>query len=164
MTLFAAVQIILIQLLPTQSDETTTPLWKTTRFFMYTGILLYLGGAISAVAVVQMAATLPLRGRHLCLVDPTSLPGRIFMKNDPIPQDMLYENTEVRLLEEWGLKKRWKFVAYHMMLCFLFGFVSASLSLALWIYSWEKSWAAIGGSLLPMFLFTGWTFWTVLKG
>ena len=164
MTLFAAVQIILIQLLPSASDETTTPLWKTTRFFMYTGILLYIGGAISAVAVVQMASTLPLRGRHLCLVDPDSLPSRIYLQNEPIPQRLLYHGTELHLLEEWGLTNRWKFVGYHMILCFLLGFLSASISLALWIFSWEVSWAAIGASLLPMFLLTGGLFWTVLMG
>jgi len=163
MTLFAAVQIVLIQLLPDASDETTTPLWKATRFFMYAGIILYLGGAISAVAVVQMAATLPLRGRQLCMTENT-LPYRAFIKGKPIPHRLLSDSAEMDLLEEWGLKKRWKFVGYHMLLSYLFGFVCAILSLALWIYSWEASWATIGSALLPMFIITGSTFWTVLKG
>jgi hypothetical protein len=103
MTLFAAVQIILIQILPnfgismtgsntgdagnsTNADGAdnssitpATPLWRATSFFMYCGIFLHLGGAISAVVIMLYASTLPIRGRHLALTDPDSLPHHIFV-------------------------------------------------------------------------------------
>ncbi|KIM25700.1 hypothetical protein M408DRAFT_331050 [Serendipita vermifera MAFF 305830] len=161
MSLFAAVQIILIQLLPPVSPDTATALWDATRWFSYAGILFHIGGAISSVAVIQMSTALPLRGREIAITEPKSLPARVYTKKDLIPPRLLHEHAEMELLAEWGLQGSWKLVAYNMMACFFLGFACACLSLLLWIYSWEPYWAAIGGTLVPVTLVSAWTFWTI---
>lgn len=160
--LFAAVQIIAIQLLPPR-EEASNSRWKTTRWFMYASIFLHLGGTVSAVTVVQMASAIPIKGRTLAMRDHDSLPYKVFTTGT-IPLEYLYERRENDLLASWGLRWRWSFTAFHMMGCFIFGFLAAFVSLTLWIWSFETFRVAIGSAIIPVILFAGSTFWIVLTG
>ncbi|CAG8545218.1 1284_t:CDS:2 [Acaulospora colombiana] len=134
MSLFAAVQIILIQNLP-PTEEKTGRLWNVTRGFMYAGIFLHLGGAISATVIMQMASGIPVRGRHAALTD-----------------------SEKHLLAAWGLRGKFTGTAYHMVVCFVLGFISALVSILLWVWSSEGQRYALGGTLLPVALVAAATF------
>ena len=163
MALFAAVQIILLQVLPPLEGASSTQ-WKVTRWFMYFGIFLHLGGAISAVAVIQMASSIPLKGRTLAMSDVDSLPHRVFVKHHEIPSDYLTESGETLLLAEWGLRRRWNALGFHMVICFVLGFSSAFISLVLWVWSFQTYRTAIGASLLPVVLVAGATFYIAFTG
>jgi hypothetical protein len=163
MALFAAVQITLLQVLPPLAGASST-LWKVTRWFMYCGIFLHLGGAISAVAVVHMVSTIPLKGRTLAMSDPTSRPHKVFVKKHEIPSILLTERGEYLLLAEWGLGVRWKVLCSHMVICFVLGFISAFMSLMLWVWSFETYRTALGATLIPIFLLGGSTFYIALTG
>lgn len=163
MALFATVQIVLLQVLPPLEGASST-LWKATRWFMYCGIFLHLGGAISAVAVIQMAASLPVKGRNMAMSDRDSRPRRVFIHQERIPLELLTEEGENTLLAEWGLRTRWRATNVHMIVCFVLGFASASVSLILWVWSYEAYRTVLGATLIPILLFAGSTFYIALIG
>ncbi|KAG8802755.1 hypothetical protein FRC16_008778 [Serendipita sp. 398] len=171
MTLFAAVQISLIQLLPSNNggegeNSAANALWRSTRWFMYAGILFHLGGASSSVAVVHMAVHLPQTGREIALNQPDSLASRAFF--DPggghIPLELLRESMEESLLSHWGLGRSWRFSTWHMILCFFLGLISAFLSIILWVWASEGGGAILGASIIPVALIAGSTAHRVLTG
>lgn len=149
MALFAAVQVVLIQMLPDEDDpDRENGRWKATRWFIYAGIFFDLGGAISAVALVQMAAALPITARNIVMHQPESLPARVFYQKEDIPDDLLYGFAEDDLLRRFGMGRKWNAMVWHMMLSFAIGCVSIFISIGLWIFSTEQ-WGIAGG-LLPL--------------
>ncbi|PVG03734.1 hypothetical protein CPB86DRAFT_305021 [Serendipita vermifera] len=157
MSLFAAVQIILIQNLP-PSEEKTGRLWNTTRGFMYAGIFLHLGGAISATVIMQMASAIPVKGRHAALTNRDSLPHRVYFRNEDIPVDLLQSSGELRLLAAWGLRGKFRVTAYHMLISSILGFICAIISILLWVWSSEVRKYAVCGALMPVALVAAGTF------
>jgi len=160
MALFATVQITLLQVLPPLAGASNT-LWKVTRWFMYCGIFLQIGGAISAVAIIHMVSSIPLKGRTLVMSDPASLPHEVFVNEKEIPSDLLREDGESELLTKWGLGTGWKVCCIHMLTCFVLGFISAFFSLMLWVWSFETYRTILGAALIPVFLLGGSTFYIV---
>ncbi|CCA74916.1 hypothetical protein PIIN_08886 [Serendipita indica DSM 11827] len=169
MTLFAAVQIVVIQILPPLVDpdgvSKNSTLWKTTRWFVYAGILFHLGGAGSSMATILQAAHLPSRGLTMALEQPDSLPHRVYQKGANIPVELLVDIAEYDLLCSWGLQRRWNACAVHMVFCFYLGFICSFISLTLWVWAAEVELGiAPAALLLPLAVVAGSTAHYVLIG
>ena len=169
MTLFAAVQIVIIQILPPLVDSagvtTNNALWKTTRWFVYAGIFFHIGGAGSSMATILQASHIPGRGRMLAMENPKSLPHRVYQQGEDVPLHLLIDTAESDLLQAWGMRGRWDACTIHMVLCFYLGFLCSFISLALWIWAAETEFGKVCAALLlPLAIAAGSTVHHVLIG
>ena len=88
--------------------------WQVAIWFNYAGIYLAVGATLSAMYVLQWAAELTSEARLLAKVNPYSLPAQ-YLQGKLIPGYYLMPHFEMDLLRQFGMPRRWKYLAHHMV-------------------------------------------------
>ncbi len=150
LALFAGVQASLIQVVVQTEGLPGGDTTKALKWFMYAGVFVDLGGAASAVAIVNMAATASIIARSRAITDPRSLPRHVLKGGyiDDYDPTLLNEDRETHLLQSFGLSRRFEWIGLHMLFSFVIGSLFLVISLCIWIYLTEPT--AIFASLVPL--------------
>lgn len=150
LALLAGVQVTLIQVVVQAGELPQNATTRALKWFMYAGVFVDLGGAASAVAIVNIVATASITARSLAITDGDSLPRHVLMGGsiDDRNINLLKEDNETALLRAFGLSSKFEWIGFHMLLSFLIGSLFIVISLCIWIYITESR--AVFASLVPL--------------
>ena len=129
--------IAIIEALPSDNDSA---LWRTFRFFVYAGVFFDLGATVSSVYITVQGAALPVLARRKAMAMHDLESGPYRQIHDPdykMPYNRLDGWHDVQMLEEFGIGRLWKAVAYHMLWCFVLGYICLVMSIILWVCARE---------------------------
>jgi len=162
--LFCGVQAQLISGFP---PDTGTAADVALRFFGYSGLLLNLGGTLSAVLLLIAITSVPVVARHLYMHCAHSYPRKLFevAENNrhfaPNPNastvtlptiareisEALFTDGDAKLLRAFGVARGWDILLLHCIFCFTTGCVCAFLQIALSL--WIGSRTVVAAVIMP---------------
>jgi hypothetical protein len=116
--------------------DPNSALWRTFRFFVYTGVFFDLGATLSSVYITVEGAALPTLARRKAMdrSDEKSHPYRQLHEPDyMLPSGHLDGQNGTHLLKEFGMGRLWVFTARHMLWNFVLGYICLFMSIILWV-------------------------------
>lgn len=138
--LLAGIQAGMIAIIEALPDGSDSALWQTFRFFVYVGVFFDLGATVSSVYITVQGAALPVLARRkaMAMADLESGPYRQLHEPDhTMPRYRLDGWHSVQVLEEFGIGRLWRFVAFHMLWTFVLGYICLIVSVILWVCARE---------------------------
>jgi len=156
--LFAGVQAQLIGNLP---GTTGSALERTLAFFAYSGLLLNLGGTLSAVLLLIAITSVPISARHLYVSCSHGYPRKMFELDGRIQDELLGASDGARLhdillkrdgeaqfLRAFGIARGWDVILRHCIFAFLAGCICTFLQIALTLWVVEST--LIAALIMPI--------------
>ena len=160
--LLAGIQAGMIAVIEALPDGNNSALWQAFRFFVYAGVFFDLGATLSSVYITVQGAALPglARRKAMSIRDPESGPYRQIHDPDyKMPYNRLDGWHDVQMLEEFGIGRFWRVVAFHMLWNFVLGYICLIMSVIMWVCGREMPALIIPivviavGSALPVYGF-----------
>ena len=139
--LLAGVQAGMIAVIEALPDSGDSALWRAFRCFVYAGLFFDLGATLSSVYITVQGAALPVLARRqaMAIGAPKSAPYlQIHEPDHTMPRYHLDGWHGVEILEEFGMNRLWRYVAYHMLWNFVLGYICLVVSIVIWVCGREE--------------------------
>lgn len=163
--LLAGIQAGMIAVIEALPDGKDSALWQAFRFFVYAGVFFDLGATLSSVYITVQGAALPGLARQKAMARhdlESAAPAPYHQIHNPnyrMPYDRLDGWHDVQMLEEYGIGRLWRVVAFHMLWNFVLGYICLIMSVIMWVCGREMPALIIPivviavGSALPVYGF-----------
>lgn len=161
--LLAAVQGGMFAVIGSAPASNDSPLWQTFRGLVYAGLFFDLGATLSSVYITVQGAGLPVLARRKAMVvgDSESEPYlQVQEKGHMMHKYHLDGHHSLQIIEEFGMDRLWRYVAYHMLWNFVLGYLCLVLSVIIWIAGNESKELiipvcviAVGAAFFPIYGF-----------